>query len=695
LLAISRCFAGSIAANPRFDPPVLLVAILALPIIEWNFRNAAGSLRFTMLMEVRNCRRNSQPFCRVVLPGKQLRNSSRGAMPRVGHFSAAAVAASCLALLACNKPAGQSSQPIESAPIAGGPRALPPAAASPADDGNWVMPGKDFASTRFSALNQITPANIGKLSLAFTFSTGTTTGFEAPPLAVNGTMYVITPFPNYLYALDLTKPGAPTKWTFKPKPAAAAQGVACCDVVNRGAVYGNGRIFFNTLDGQTFAVDATSGQMVWRAQLGNIQQGETITMAPLVAAGKVLVGNSGGEMGVRGWIAALDEGSGKLVWKAYNTGPDKDVLIGARFKPFYAMDQGKDLGVSSWPPDAWKIGGATTWGWISYDPATDLIYYGTSNPGPWNADQRPGDNKWSAGLFARDVNSGEAAWFYQSTPHDLFDYDDINEIILADIPWGNGRRPVLLRPDRNGYFYVIDRRSGQVLSATPYGYINSSKGVDLKSGRLIYAPDKEPKQSRVTRDICPAAPGLKDWNPAAFSPVTGLVYIPHNNLCMDFGPMQANYISGTPYVGADVKMYAGPGGNRGAVTAWDPIHRRKVWEIPEDLPVWSPALVTAGDLVFYGTMDGWFKAVDARTGKLVWQFKAGSGIIGQPISYRGPDGRQYVAVIAGVGGWAGAVVSAKMDTRDPTGALGFANAVKDLPMKSTAGGMLYVFTLPR
>lgn len=600
------------------------------------------------------------------------------------------------ALSACKrseKP--QSASPIQVNRLAAGDHAVPPPAASPADDGNWVMPGKDYAATRFSALNQITPANVSKLALSFTFSTATLHGYEAPPLVVNGTMYLITPFPNLLYALDLTKPGAPTKWVFKPKPLAASQGVACCDTVNRGAVYDSGKIFFNTLDGQTIAVDAGSGQQVWRTQLGNIQKGETITMAPLVAGGKVIVGNSGGEMGVRGWVAALDEGSGKLAWKAYNTGPDKDVLIGGRFKPFYPSDQGKDLGVKTWPPEAWKIGGATAWGWLSYDPETKLVFYGVGNPGPWNPDQRPGDNKWSTGVFARDVSTGEAVWFYQSTPHDLFDHDDINEIILADIPWNGARRPALLRPARNGYFYVQDRRTGQVLSATPYGYINSSKGVDLRSGRLIFVPGKEPKPGRVIRDICPAAPGAKDWNPAAFSPVTGLVYIPHLNLCMDEGVMEANYISGTPYVGADAKMYAGPGGNRGLFTAWDPVNRRKVFEIKEDLPLWSPALATAGGVVFYGTMDGWFKAIDARNGKLLWQFKAGSGIIGQPISYRGPDGRQYIAVVAGVGGWAGAIVSGKMDPRDPTGALGFANAVKDLPQKSTAGGMLYVFTLPR
>jgi glucose dehydrogenase len=225
--------------------------------------------------------------------------------------------------------------------------------------------------------------------------------------------------------------------------------------------------------------------------------------------------------------------------------------------------------------------------------------------------------------------------------------------------------------------------------------VNAYKGVDLKTGQIIPNHDLDPKEGRVTRGICPASPGAKDWNPSAFSPVTGLVYIPHINLCMDMAVQNANYIAGTPFVGADVKMYAGPGGNRGVLTAWDPISGRKVWEIKEDLPLWSPALATAGGLVFYGTMDGWFKAVDGRTGKLLWQFKTGSGIIGQPISYRGPDGRQYIAVPSGVGGWAGAVVSAQLDPKDPTAALGFANAVKDLPTKTSPGGMVYVFALPQ
>jgi lanthanide-dependent methanol dehydrogenase len=351
--------------------------------------------------------------------------------------------------------------------------------------------------------------------------------------------------------------------------------------------------------------------------------------------------------------------------------------------------------VKSWPPDAWKIGGSTVWGWISYDPQLDLIYYGTGNPGPWNPDQRPGANKWTSGMFARDPDTGQARWFYQFSPHDLHDYDAVNESLLLDMPVNGVRRKVLVRPERNGFFYVMDRATGQVLSADPYGYVNSILRIDLKSGNAIYNPAMQPKTGRITRHICPASPGAKDWNPSAFSPRTGLVYIPHINLCQDSEPAEVNYIAGTPYVGADLRMYAGPGGNRGVFTAWNPVQRKAAWEIKEDLPLWSGALATAGDLVFYGTMDGWFKAVDARTGALKWQFKTDSGIIGQPVSYRGPDGRQYIAVLSGVGGWAGAIVVGNLDARDQTAGGGWVNAVPDLKDKTGPGGTLYVFALPK
>lgn len=561
------------------------------------------------------------------------------------------------------------------------------------DDGQWIMPAKNYASTRFSTLTEINSETIKNLKLAWTFSTGLTRGHEAAPLVVNNTMYIVTPWPNILYALDLTKPGAPVKWSYKPKPSPSSQGVACCDVVNRGAAYFNGRIYYNTLDLHTVAVDAATGKEVWNTTLGDINKGESMTMAPIVAKGVVIVGNSGGEFGVRGWMAGLDAKDGKLIWRGYSAGPDKDVLIGANFHPFYAADRAPDLGVKTWPGDAWKIGGGSGWSWISYDPDLDLIYYGTSNPGPWNADQRPGDNKWTCTIFARRPETGEAIWAYQINPHDDHDYDGVNENILADLNINGKLRKVLLHPDRNARMYVIDRATGEVLSAETYAYQNTSEGVDLKTGRIKINPAKSTGLKTV-KDICPAPPGGKDWQPSAFSPRTGWLYLPHNNLCYEAQSVEANYIAGTPYVGQNVRMYAGPGGNRGEFSAWDPVAAKPVWTVKEMFPAWSGAVVTAGDVVFYGTMDGWFRALNAKTGSKLWEFKVGSGIISQPITYKGPDGKQYVAVLSGVGGWSGAIVAGMLNAADGTGALGFLNAMADLPNYTTKGGMLYVFALP-
>ena len=561
------------------------------------------------------------------------------------------------------------------------------------DDGQWTMPAKNYASTRYSTLDQINTGNVKNLKLAWTFSTGGTRGHEAAPLVVNNTMYIVTPFPNLLYALDLTKPGAPMKWMYNPQAAASSQGVACCDTVNRGAFYDKGKIFYNTLDDQTVAVDANTGKQVWKTRVGDINQGESITMAPLVAKGVVVVGNSGGEFGVRGWMTGLDENSGKILWRAYSTGPDKDVLIGSNFKPFYASMRGPDLGKQTWQGDLWKIGGGSGWSWISYDPQLDLIYYGTSNPSPWNADLRPGDNKWTCSIFARHPATGEAVWAYQISPHDEHDYDAVNEYVLLDLNIKGQQRKVFAHPDRDGRLYLMDRTSGEVLSAETFAYVNTSEYVDLKTG-LLKINEAKSTGFKTTRDICPAPPGAKDWQPSSYSPHTGLLYIPGNNLCADMEGVQANYIAGTPYVGSNVKMYPGPGGNRGELTAWDPVNAKAVWKNKEDFPVWSGTVVTAGDVVFYGTMDGWFKAVDARNGTNLWQFRVGSGIVGQPVIYKGPDGKEYVAILSGVGGWSGAVVSGGLNPIDGTGALGFVNAMTDLPQHTTKGGMLYVFALP-
>jgi PQQ-dependent dehydrogenase (methanol/ethanol family) len=560
--------------------------------------------------------------------------------------------------------------------------------------GEWRTVAGDLANTRYSTLSEIDAGNVGRLKVAWTWATGIPRGHEAAPLVVGDTMYAALPFPNALVALDVRT--GHVRWTHDPAPDPAAQGVACCDLVNRGAAYADGRVFWNTLDAYTVAVDAGTGKLLWKTKLGEIARGESITMAPVVVKGKVLVGNSGGEFGVRGWIAALDAKTGKEAWRAWSTGPDADVKIGGSFRPFYPGDRGTDLGVKTWPPDRWKIGGGNVWGFLSYDPALDLVFHGTGNPGSWNPEMRPGDNKWTAGIFARRPETGEAVWYYQWSPHDLYDHDGVNENVLVDLePEGGGaRRRLLLHPDRNGFLYVVDREKGQVLSADPFVHVTVTTKVDLATGRPEHVRALQPGFGRTVRGVCPASTGGKDWQPSAFSPRTGLLYVPHQNICEDVEGTEASYIAGTPYVGANVKMYGAPGKSRGELTAWDPIARTARWSVAEDFPVWSGALVTAGDVLFYGTMDGWFKALDARTGKEVWRHQMPSGVVGQPVTYRAPDGKQHVAVFAGLGGWPGAIVAVAVDGRDPTAGNGWVTALPDLPGAGRLGGVLFDFCLP-
>jgi lanthanide-dependent methanol dehydrogenase len=534
------------------------------------------------------------------------------------------------------------------------------------DPGEWVQQGSDYALTRYSPLAQITAANVGQLHPMWTYSTGRIQGHEGTPLVVNNTMYIVTPLPDEAVALDLTKNGA-VKWKHTPAVNPWAEGIACCDIVNRGWAYADGKLIYNLLDGHTIALDAKTGTEVWRTKVADMNIGETTTMAPVVVKDEVLVGNSGGEMGARGWIAALDLDSGKERWRAYTTGPDSEVKITANTRAFYAKDRGKNLGVTSWPNDAWKHGGATVWGWISYDPELNLVYHGTSNPGPWNADQRPGDNKWSSSIFARDPETGEVKWVYQFTPHDMWDYDGVNENILADMPVNGRTRKVLMHFDRNGYAYTMDRQTGEVLVANPFVPVNWSTGFDASAGVPRRDPAKETHEGQTTNDICPSSTGGKDEEPSAYSPRTGLAYVPAVNVCMKYTARAVQYIAGTPYVGANYPpLPNSPGGYKGALIAWDPKVGRQVWAVPDTAyPVYSGVLATGGDLVFYGTLDGKFRALDARNGKVLWEQQLGSGIIGGPMTYLGPDGKQYVAVLAGVGGIGG--VFAKSPKAPPTG----------------------------
>jgi len=561
------------------------------------------------------------------------------------------------------------------------------------DDGQWTRPGKDLGATRYSGLDEITAENAARLRPTWTFSTGVLGGHEGQPLVVDDTLYVVTPYPNVLYAFDLGKEDYPLRFKYRPDVNPASVGVACCDAVNRGAVYADGKVVYNLLDGRTVAIDAKSGRELWKTKVADLASGETITMAPLVAGNRVIVGPSGGEFGIHGWLKALDLETGDIAWSARNAGPDDVVLASPdTFRPYY--DKATELAQTSWAGDSWKQGGAPVWGWLSYDPELDLVYYGTGNPGPYNAEQRGGDNKWSSSVLARRPGDGTLVWAYQFTPNDNWDYDATAENILTELTIDGQARKVLVHFDKNGFAYTLDRATGEVLVAEPYVEVNWAKRVDLETGRPEVDPDKLTGKSRgMVRNICPNLEGGKSpASPASYSPRTGLFYVSTNNLCMDWQSGDAAYIRGTPYVSADIPYLPGPGDHLGAFIAWDAVKGERAWEIKEKFPVWSGTLVTGGDVAFYGTLDGWFKAANARTGEPLWKFKVGSGVVGAPITYRAPDGKQYVAVYAGIGGdWF--LIAGDVRSDDPADVRPPADFAPDLARYTSQGGMLWIFAL--
>lgn len=552
-----------------------------------------------------------------------------------------------------------------------------------ADSGQWVMPSQNYANLRFSDLDEIKTDNVANLKAAWTMSTGATRGHEGQPLVVGDTMYYESAYPNHVYAVDLAD--YHIKWQYTPKQDPFATSVACCDLVNRGVAYGDGKIIVDALDGQVIALNATTGHPVWTVKNSNPELGQTLTSAPLVIKDKVVVGVSGGEYGVRGYLTTYNLTTGKKVWRAYSSGPDSDVLIPAGF------NGPKNAGISTWQGDAWKVGGGTTWGWYSYDPKLNLVYYGTGNPGTWNPTQRPGDNKWSMTIFARDADTGAAKWAYQMTPHDAWDYDGINEMILVDLNMNGESIPALVHFDRNGFAYELDRRNGKLLLAKKFDSdVNWATSISMTTGRPVLDPKYGTKAGVNVQGICPAAMGSKDQQPASYDATTGYFIVPTNHNCMDYKAFAVKYKGGFPFVGAIVKMYPGPGGYRGAVEAWDPIKGEVVWSNHEKFPAWGGLLSTKGGVSFYGTMDGWFKAVDTKDGHELWKFHTPSGIIGNPITYT-HNGHQYVAILSGVGGWAALGLAAGLT--EPTAGLGAVNAAKDLSSYTQLGGDLLVFSL--
>ncbi|MGH8503584.1 MAG: methanol/ethanol family PQQ-dependent dehydrogenase [Gammaproteobacteria bacterium] len=580
------------------------------------------------------------------------------------------------------------------------------------DPANWPMWGGNYTGNRYSELDQINTENVGDLRPEWTFSTGVLRGHEGGPTVIGDMLYVHSPFPNKVFAINLAEDNK-IEWMYEPTQDPKVIPVMCCDTVNRGLAYAPGAkpmIILQQADTKLVALDAASGKVVWQTVNGDPSKGETNTNAPLVVKDKVITGISGGEFGVQGFIAAYNLKDGKLAWKGYSVGPDDQLL----FDPDKTIDAatgepvGEDSSLNTWEGDQWKIGGGTTWGWYSYDPELDLLYYGSGNPSTWNPNQRPGDNKWSMTIFARDPDTGMAKWVYQMTPHDEWDYDGVNEKILADLEIDGETVPAVVHFDRNGFGYTHNRETGELLVAEKYDpAVNWATHVDMETGRpqvvKKYSTEAGGEDYNV-ENICPAALGSKDQQPASFSPKTGLFYVPTNHVCMDYEPYAVEYVAGQPYVGATLSMYPGPNvitnpvnpdeakqPRLGTFIAWDATTGKIKWSIAEPFSVWSGALSTAGDVVFYGTLEGYLKAVDANTGEELYSFKTPSGIIGNVNTWE-HDGRQYVGVLSGIGGWAGIGMAAGLE--GDTEGLGAVGAYKELSSYTQLGGVMTVFALP-
>jgi PQQ-dependent dehydrogenase (methanol/ethanol family) len=563
------------------------------------------------------------------------------------------------------------------------------------DPNQWVMPTGNYANHRYSELNQITRDNVGKLQASWSFSTGVLRGHEGGPLVLGDVMYIHTPFPNRVIALDLKEPGR-VIWRYEPTQDPSVIAVMCCDTVNRGVAYGDGKIILAQADAKVVARDAKTGAVVWSVSNGDPGKGETMTAAPMIFGDKVLVGISGGEFGVRGHITAYNLRDGSMAWRGYSVGPDNEILVDPQRTTHLGKPVGPNSSLQSWEGDQWRIGGGTTWGWFSYDPQLNLVYYGTGNPGTWNPSQRPGDNRWSMTIFARDANTGQARWVYQMTPHDEWDYDGVNEMILADISVRGQPVKALVHFDRNGFAYTLNRETGELLVAEKFDpAVNWATGVDMQTGRPQVVREFSTRQGgedHNTQNICPAALGTKDQQPAAFSPRSNLFYVPTNHVCMDYEPFRVAYTAGQPFVGATLSMFPPKGSdNMGNFIAWDASAGKIVWSKPERFSVWSGALATAGDIVFYGTLEGYLKAVDARDGRELFSYRTPSGIIGNINTYT-HNGKQYVAVLSGVGGWAGIGMAAGLQG-DQEG-LGAVGAYRSLANYTQLGGVLTVFALP-
>jgi alcohol dehydrogenase (cytochrome c) len=511
---------------------------------------------------------------------------------------------------------------------------------------------------RYSKLAQINTKTVGKLTPAWSFSFGgeKQRGQESQPLIYKGKMFVTSSY-SRIYALDL-KTGAKL-WKYEHR---LPEGIMpCCDVVNRGAALFGDLVIFGTLDAQLVALDQTTGKVVWKEKIDDYAAGYSMTAAPLIAKGLLLTGVSGGEFGVVGRVEARNPLTGELVW----TRPMVEGHMGYKYdKDGKAIENGiSGTTNKTWPGELWKTGGAATWLGGTYDATTGLAYFGTGNPAPWNSHLRPGDNLYSASTVALDVTTGQINWSYQTTPHDGWDYDGVNEFVTFDM---DGKR-FGGKADRNGFFYVIDAKNGKLENAFPFAKkITWATGIDLKTGRPILNPEGYPgdptkgEEGKKGKTVF-AAPGFlgaKNQMPMAYSPQTKLFYVPANEWGMDIWNEPVSYKKGAAYLGAGFTIKPNFDDYIGAMRAVDPKSGKIVWEVKNNAPLWGGVMTTAGGLVFYGTPEGFLKALDAKSGKEMWKFQTGSGVVAPPVTWQ-EGGIQYVAVVSGWGGavplWGGEV----------------------------------------
>lgn len=528
-------------------------------------------------------------------------------------------------------------------------------AKTPGDVLSWGMGPQ---GQRYSALSRINTKNVGELVPAWSFSFGgeKQRGQESQPLIHDGKMFVTASY-SRIYALDL-KTGRKL-WKYEHR---LPEGIMpCCDVVNRGAALYDNLVIFGTLDAQLVALDQKTGKVVWKEKIEDYAAGYSYTAAPLIVKGMVLTGVSGGEFGVVGRVEARDAKTGQLVWSR----PVVEGHMGYRYDKDGNKTENGVTGTTgaSWPGETWKTGGAATWLGGTYDPQTGLAYFGTGNPGPWNSHIRKGDNLYSASTVALDPATGKIVWHYQNTPNDGWDFDGVNEFVTFDL---DGKR-MGGKADRNGFFYVNDAASGKLVNAFPFvRKITWASGIDLKTGRPNFINEGRPGDPGAGSDPKKgqsvfAAPGFlggKNQQPMAYSPQTGLFYVPANEWGMDIWNEPVSYKKGAAFLGAGFTIHPLNEDYIGALRAINPKTGKIVWEVKNNAPLWGGVMTTAGGLVFWGTPEGYLKAADAKTGKELWQFQTGSGVVAPPVTWE-DNGEQYVAVVSGWGGavplWGGEV----------------------------------------